>query len=125
MSNQNGNADHRFKKMQLADTVTFAIENIPSVDKHTLDKFLQLVHTTGTFGDMTATQIMNKMVLTLKYVPNACLFTMKVLAELLELEPAQLPRHLSLTTAADGDDLAQRSTKPTPQLKAQTTNHSR
>lgn len=74
-----------FKKSQISDTVTFAIENIPTVDKQTLEKFLQLLYTTGTFGEIPRQQIINKMRLTMKYIPDACAHSLLVVAELLEL----------------------------------------
>ena len=83
--------DHGFKKLQIADTVAFAIDNIPSVDERTLQKFLQLIQTTGTFGVMTPEQIANKMRLTLKYIPDACPHSLLVIAELLELKKLSLP----------------------------------
>jgi len=86
------NAEKGLKKLQVADTVAFAIENIPIVDKTTLEKFLQLVHTTGTFGLITQEQIINKMRLTMKYIPDACPHSLLILAELLELKTAGLPR---------------------------------
>lgn len=102
-NNQIVNTEYGFKKLHVADTVAFASENIPTVDKPTLEKFLQLIHTTGTFGLITHRQIVNKMRLTLKYVPNACPHSLLVIAELLELKtstlskspPATLPDHLN------------------------------
>ena len=90
MTNQVVAPEDGFKKLHIAETVAFAIDNIPSVNKTTLEKFLQLVHTTGTAGLMTPEQIMNKMRLTLKYIPDACPYSLMVLAELLELKTSTL-----------------------------------
>jgi hypothetical protein len=59
--------------------------NIPEVDRTTLEKFLELVNATGTFGTMTQEQLLNKMRLTLRYVPNASRSSLLVLADLLEI----------------------------------------
>jgi hypothetical protein len=91
MGEQIVDTDYGFKKLQIADTVAFAIENIPSIDERTLEKFLQLIQTTGTFGVMTPEQIANKMRLTLKYIPDACPHSLLVIAELLELKKLSLP----------------------------------
>jgi len=80
-----------FKKEHVAETVTFALNNIPDIDQPTVEKFLQLLHTTGTFGLITPDQIINKMRLTLKYIPNACAHSLFIIAELLELKTASLP----------------------------------
>ena len=97
MCDQSVNTENGFKKLQVADTVAFAIENIPSVDKRTLEKFLQLVHTTGTFGIITCEQLVNKMRLMMKYIPNACPHSLLVVAELLEIKTPPLP-NISPTT---------------------------
>ncbi|MEM7032866.1 MAG: hypothetical protein AAF629_25175 [Chloroflexota bacterium] len=105
MSNQPNNPEVHFKKSQLADTVAFAIENIPTVDKATMVKFLQLVNTTGTFGEMSTEQVVKKMLLTIKYIPNACPYSMKVLAELLELDVPNLPHHPRLEVSSTLEEL--------------------
>lgn len=95
MSDQGVITENGFKKLHVAETVAFAIENIPTVNKETLEKFLQLVHTTGTAGCITPEQIVNKMRLTMKYIPNACPYSLMVLAELLELKTPALSKHAS------------------------------
>jgi len=92
MSEQVVTPENGFKKLQLTDTVAFAIANIPTVHKETLEKFLQLVHTTGTAGALTPEQIINKMRLTMKYIPNACPYSLMVVAELLELKTPALAK---------------------------------
>jgi len=92
MNSQLISPELEFKKNQISDTVAFAIDNIPSVDQHTLEKFLQLVHTTGTFGAITPPQLINKMRLTMKYIPNACAHSLLVIAELLELRGPGYPK---------------------------------
>jgi hypothetical protein len=71
------------KKLQVSEAVLFAIDNIPDVDQATLEKFLELVNTTGTFGAMSHEQLRAKMRLTLKYIPNACPHSLLILADLL------------------------------------------
>ena len=92
------------KKLQIKETVLFAINNIPDVDQATLEKFLESVNATGTFGSMSHEQIVTKMRLTLKYIPNACPHSFLILADLLEIPPPlPLPSHpLSLPTAHNG-----------------------
>lgn len=73
------------KKLQVSEAVSFAIDKIPEVDQKTLEKFLDLVNTSGTFGTISREQIETKMQLTLKYIPNACQDSLLVLADLLEI----------------------------------------
>jgi hypothetical protein len=86
MSSQPVAQQEGFKKMQIADTVAFALKNIPSVDERTLQAFLELVNVTGTFGIITVEQIVNRFRQVLKYVPDACPRTLMILADLLELK---------------------------------------
>jgi len=76
---------NEFKKLHIKETVLFAIKYIPQLDQTTLEKFLELVNTTGTFGAVSRGELLHKMRLTLKYIPNACPHTLIVLAELLEV----------------------------------------
>ena len=73
------------KKLQVKDAVSFAIENIPQADQLTLEKFLAIVNTTGTFGSLTHEQFREKMRFTLKYIPDACPHSLLIVAELLEI----------------------------------------
>lgn len=73
------------KKLYVSETVYFAINNIPLVDRTTLEKFLELVNATGTFGALSHEQILTKMRLTLRYVPNVCPRSLQILAELLDI----------------------------------------
>ena len=73
------------KKLQVSEAVAFAIAKIPDVDPTTLEKFLDLVNTSGTFGTISHEQIRAKMQLTLKYIPDACSHSLLVLADLLEI----------------------------------------
>ena len=75
------------KKIDLTQTIKFAIEYVPGADRETLETFLALVNTTGTFGSVTCEQIITKMRLTLKHVPTASVQSLLMLAELLELPP--------------------------------------
>jgi hypothetical protein len=79
------------KKLEVKETVLFAINHIPQVDKATLEKFLELMNATGTFGTITYEQIFRKMVLTLKYIPDASPQSLLILADLLEI-PKQVAR---------------------------------
>lgn len=77
------------KKLEVRETVLFAINHIPQVDKATLEKFLDLIYATGAFGAMTHEQILTKMALTLKYIPDACPRSLMIVADLLEI-PVQV-----------------------------------
>jgi hypothetical protein len=95
------------KKLYVSETVFFAINNIPLVDRTTLEKFLELVNATGTFGALSHEQILTKMRLTLRYVPNVCPRSLQILAELLDIpvDPAtgnQLQSSAAPLVAASG-----------------------
>ena len=102
MTNQAAFIGREIKKRQVTETVMFAVNHIPSVDKSTLKRFLDLINATGTFGDMSEEDVVNKMRLTLKYIPKACPHSLLVVADLLEIpvtgvlingQPSGLPRH--------------------------------
>ena len=88
-----GNA---IKKLEIKETVLFAINHIPQVDQATLEKFLDLVNATGTFGAISHEQILAKMALTLKYIPDACPHSLLILADLLEMPKQKEPFNLLL-----------------------------
>jgi hypothetical protein len=77
--------ENTIKKIEVKETILFAINHIPQVDKPTLEKFLELMNATGTFGTMTHEQLLRKMALTLKYVPDACPQSLLILVDLLEI----------------------------------------
>lgn len=81
------------KKLHLEAVVLFASNNVPEVDPVTLERFLELVNAEGTFGTITHEQILKKMCLVLKYIPDACAHSLLVLIDLLEIKPAN---HLAL-----------------------------
>ena len=73
------------KKLQLHQTVKFAILSIPTVDRRTLETLLELVNVDGTHGSISQARLMAKMRLMLKYVPETCAPSLLILADLLEL----------------------------------------
>lgn len=79
---------NEIKKLHLEAVVLFASCNIPEVDPTTLKQFLELINADGTFGTITHEQILKKMVMLLKYVPDACPHSLRVLLDLLEIKPA-------------------------------------
>lgn len=97
----------QIKKLQVKEAVSFAIENIPEADRATLEKFLAIVNTTGTFGSISHEQIRGKMRFTLKYIPDACPRSLLIVAELLEIPiaahphdiPPGYPAHLPVSQA--------------------------
>lgn len=91
MHNHNA-AKNEIKKLHLEGIVLFAINNIPNADPNTLKHFLELANTGGTFGTISHDRIIRKMNQVLKYVPGACLNSLLILMDLLEIEPPeQLP----------------------------------
>jgi hypothetical protein len=90
---------HEIKKLHLEELVLFAINHIPEADPTTLKQFLKLVNTDGTFGAISYEQILRKMYLVLKYVPEASVSSLLILMDLLEIEPS---RQLILKTAQTG-----------------------
>lgn len=90
----NNNASkNEIKKLHLEGIVLFAINNIPNADSTTLKHFLELANTGGTFGTISHERILKKMNQVLKYVPGACLNSLLILMDLLEIEP---PKQLVL-----------------------------
>jgi hypothetical protein len=87
--------EKKIKKLQVKETILFAINNIPEVDPPTLEKFLELINATGTFGALSHEQIMTRMLQTLRYVPGSCAQSLLILADLLEIE---IPSRRSLLT---------------------------
>ena len=88
----------KIDKKHVTAMATFAINNIPSTDQFTLNKFLELMNTTGSFGSVTAEQLLETMRLMMKYVPGTCNQSLFVLVELLgvhlliDVKPAELPQ---------------------------------
>ena len=78
-------ATPKVTKRSIADTTTFAINYIPSVDVPTLEKFLELVNVNGTHGSISTRQFAEKMQLLIKHVPNVDIPSLVTLAELLNL----------------------------------------
>ena len=77
-------------KRDVAATVLFAINNLPHADEKTLEQFLDLVNSTGNFGPVSHRELIQKMILLKKYVPNTCNDSLLALAELLGI---QLPAY--------------------------------
>jgi hypothetical protein len=73
------------KKLHVKATVEFAINNIPGIDQDTLEKFLELVNATGNFGPISEAEIIEKMNLIMKYIPEACGRSLLTVAELLDI----------------------------------------
>lgn len=78
--------NQEIKKAQIEETALFAINNIPEVHGATLKKFLELVNAGGTYGSISHRQLIKKMVMVVRYIPNACVHTLLILTDLLEIE---------------------------------------
>lgn len=74
----------KIDKRHIEATILFAIQHIPEVDVGTLELFLELVDATGgSFGSITDKQLLQKMIVLVKYVPGSCRYSLLMLAELL------------------------------------------
>ena len=94
------------KKLYLEETILFAINNIPRVDTLTLKQFLELINAGGTFGSMTHDQILRKMRLLLKYVPDASVSSLLIVLDLLDIKtPYQLTPLRAMDVANRGEGL--------------------
>ncbi len=76
------------KKLKVAETTLFAMRNIPAADVSTLKQFLLLINAGGSFGTVSHEQIIKKMHQVVKYIPSACIRSMLIVADLLEIEPS-------------------------------------
>jgi|GEM_PF-1220565 len=99
---------NEIKKLHLEAVVVFASCNIPEVDPATLKQFLELVNADGTFGSISHEQILKKMVMLLKYVPEVCPHSLMVLLDLLEIKPVH---HLSPNTLETGQPKSKERSK--------------
>ena len=77
------------KRERVEAAVLFAAQNIPGIDGDTLHKFLDFVNTTSDLGLITKHELLEKMRLIRKYIPNTCQYSLMMLAELLELHPQE------------------------------------
>ena len=77
--------DDQIDKRQLKAAIYFAINNVPHIDKATLERFLELVNTTGSHGSIAQKQVIKKMALLMKYVPDTCKHSLLTLSDLLDL----------------------------------------
>ena len=75
--------NQEINKRDVAATVLFAINNVPHTDEATLERFLDLVNATGNFGPVSHRELIHKMILLKKYVPETCDYSLLALAELL------------------------------------------
>ena len=76
-------AGYTINKRHIEAAVFFAISHVPQIDATTLEKFLELVNINGNFGTLSDQQLLQKMALLVKHVPNACGLSLLTLAELL------------------------------------------
>jgi len=65
--------------------ILFALDNIPQADENTLKNFLQLVNATGSFNSLSHKEILHRMDIVLKYVPDTCPHSFAILVELLDI----------------------------------------
>ena len=70
-------------KSHLSAMAIFAINNVPHTDKFTLNKFLEVINTTGSFGSLSLDQIVTIMQWMIKNLPNVKKRSFLTLIELL------------------------------------------
>lgn len=95
-------SDCEIKKRQVEEMVLFVINHVPQADSVTLKRFLELVNAGGSFGVISHEQILRKMGLVLKYIPNASVPSLLVLMDLLEIKPSRQLR-LEAGAGEEGD----------------------
>lgn len=78
-------AQHKIDKKLIVAMSGFAIRNIPGTDADTLNKFLELVHITGSYGWLSDRQLVEKMRIMVEYVPGTNIHSLLLLAELLSM----------------------------------------
>ncbi|MBN1992626.1 MAG: hypothetical protein JW953_07950 [Anaerolineae bacterium] len=83
MHSPNITLGQKIDKRHVEATVLFAINNIPQANAVT--PFLELVNATGNFGSISTEQLIHKMNLLKKYVPETCTYSLSALAELLNI----------------------------------------
>lgn len=71
------------KKVEIKETVQFAIRHIPQADTLTLEKFLELIFASGNYGAMSYDAILIKIQQVLRYIPDACPHSLLILTDLL------------------------------------------
>jgi hypothetical protein len=76
---------HKIDKKYVTAMTIFAKNNIPGTDEFTLNKFLELMNTTGSFGTVTDEQLVETMRAMTKYIPGICTHSLGVLIELLQI----------------------------------------
>jgi hypothetical protein len=72
-------------KKHVATVILFAIKHVPNTDEATLNKFLEMVNLTGSFGWITDEQLLAEMKLMMKYVPGSCADSLLTVIELLNV----------------------------------------
>lgn len=85
MPDQKTPHQNKIDKQHISAMAAYAVRNIPEADENTLNKFVELMHTTGSFGSITEEQLFGTMKLTVKYLPNACTFSLLTLLDLLSV----------------------------------------
>lgn len=87
-------------KLQIEQTVFFVISHVPNVDSTTLDKFLALINAEKRHVSWGYKELIYKVQLVLKYVPDACPYSLKVLLDLLEAKESKPKKNVTLTKMA-------------------------
>jgi len=93
-------AGQEIHKRHVAATVQFAVNHIPQADEATLEKFLELVNVDGSFGSITARELLQKMCLLKKHIPATCEDSLMILAELLGIYWPMTTNNLNLSISA-------------------------
>jgi hypothetical protein len=73
------------EKRYIVAMSTFAIKHIPGTDPVTLEKFIELISVGGTHGSLSDKQLVEKMRIMVKYVPDTNLHSLLTLIELMDI----------------------------------------
>lgn len=85
MDNTTTTHARKIDKKHIATAIIFAVKYIPHTDAATLNKFLELVNLTGSFGWITDQQLLAQIRLMMKYVPGTCEDSLLTMVELLDV----------------------------------------
>lgn len=74
------------EKRYIVAMSTFAIKHIPGTDPVTLEKFVELINVGGSHGSISDKQLIDKMRLMVKLVPDTNIPSLLTLVELMDID---------------------------------------
>ncbi len=73
----------KIDKRHIAATALFAMTHVPHLNQETVERFLELINATGNYGSMSDKELLQKICVLVKHVPETCEDSLLVVAELL------------------------------------------